>query len=55
MIVRSICYFKTRGERRVIREEDRVQVRCEESGGKKVEIFICERENLKLAFDSLIF
>jgi len=33
MIERSICYFKTRGEKRatirVIREEDRVRVRCE--------------------------
>jgi len=28
MIERSICYFKTRGERRATREEDSVQ-RCE--------------------------
>jgi len=40
MKIMSICYFKTTGERRVIREEDRVQ-RCEgnESVGKKDDQF----------------
>jgi len=40
MIIKSICYFKTRGRLRVKKEEDRVQ-RCEGneewSGVKKVD------------------
>jgi len=46
MIIRSICYFKTRGERRITKGDKRgrlsindVKGMKEESGGKKVDQF----------------
>jgi len=64
MIERSICYFKTRGERRATKGEERkteyndVKGMKEESGGNMVDQFkeiyiIYERENF--VFDSFIY
>jgi len=46
MRLRSICYFKTRGERRAIMGDEERKTECnnvkgmkEESGGKKVDQF----------------